>query len=68
MEEGKATQSSIHAWRIPWTEEPGGLTVHGVSKSLTRLKQLSTNTRKADTMGRAEQKEGTESAKHRGEI
>ena len=25
MEEGKATHSSILAWRIPWTEEPGGL-------------------------------------------
>ena len=24
LEEGKATQSSILAWRIPWTEEPGG--------------------------------------------
>ena len=24
-EEGKATQSSILAWRIPWIEEPGGL-------------------------------------------
>ena len=23
--EGMATHSSIHAWRIPWTEEPGGL-------------------------------------------
>ena len=23
--EGKATYSSILAWRIPWTEEPGGL-------------------------------------------
>ena len=23
-EEGKATHSSIVAWRIPWTEEPGG--------------------------------------------
>ena len=22
---GHATQSSILAWRIPWTEEPGGL-------------------------------------------
>ena len=20
-----ATHSSIHAWKIPWTEEPGGL-------------------------------------------
>ena len=24
-EEGMATNSSILAWRIPWTEEPGGL-------------------------------------------
>ena len=25
LEEDMATHSSIHAWRIPWTEEPGGL-------------------------------------------
>ena len=25
LEEGMATLSSIPAWRIPWTEEPGGL-------------------------------------------
>ena len=25
LEKGKTTQSSILAWRIPWTEEPGGL-------------------------------------------
>ena len=25
LEEGKATHSSILVWRIPWTEEPGGL-------------------------------------------
>ena len=25
LEEGKATHSSILAWRIPWTEEPDGL-------------------------------------------
>ena len=24
-EEGMATHSSILAWRIPWTEKPGGL-------------------------------------------
>ena len=31
-----AIHSSILAWRIPWTEEPGGLhTVHGVTKSQT---------------------------------
>ena len=25
LEEGMVTHSSILAWRIPWTEEPGGL-------------------------------------------
>ena len=25
LEMGMATHSSILAWRIPWTEEPGGL-------------------------------------------
>ena len=25
LEKGKATHSSILAWRIPWTEEPRGL-------------------------------------------
>ena len=25
LEESMATHSSILAWRIPWTEEPGGL-------------------------------------------
>ena len=43
LEEGMATHSSILAWRIPWTEEPGGL-VHGVAKSRTGLNQLSANT------------------------
>ena len=34
LEEGMATHSSILAWEIPWTEEPGGAaTVHGVTKS-----------------------------------
>ena len=47
-EKGMATHSSIFAWRIPWTEEPGGLQsrglqrawqgiVHGVPKSWTQL-------------------------------
>ena len=25
LEEGTATHSSMLAWRIPWTEEPGGV-------------------------------------------
>ena len=33
LEEGMETPSIILAWRIPWTEEPGGATVHGVTKS-----------------------------------
>ena len=37
LEEGMATHSSVLAWRIPWTEEPGGATVHGVAKSQTPL-------------------------------
>ena len=35
LEKGMATHSSILAWEIPWTEEPGGLQVHGVAKSDT---------------------------------
>ena len=35
LEEGMATHSSIRAWRIPWTEEPGWLQVMGVAKSQT---------------------------------
>ena len=30
LEERMATHSSILAWEIEWTEEPGGATVHGV--------------------------------------
>ena len=33
-EKEMATQSSILAWEIPWTEEPGGLQAHGVAKEL----------------------------------
>ena len=32
MEKEMATHFSILAWRIPWTEEPGRATVHGVAK------------------------------------
>ena len=36
-----APHSSTLAWKIPWTEEPGGLhAVHGVSRSLTRLSDV----------------------------
>ena len=36
LEKEMATHSSILAWRIPWTEEPGGLQSPG-SQSRTRL-------------------------------
>ena len=29
LEKEMATHSSIHAWKIPWTEEPGGLQFMG---------------------------------------
>ena len=32
-----ATHSSITACRLPWTEEPGGLKVHGVTKNRIQL-------------------------------
>ena len=35
LEKGMATHSSILAWRIPWTEEPGGLQSRGLKKSET---------------------------------
>ena len=41
LEEGMATHSSIPAWRIPWTEEPGRLQSIGL-QSQTQLKRLST--------------------------
>ena len=38
LEEGMAIHSSIPAWRIPWTEEPSGATVHGIAKNWTQQK------------------------------
>ena len=37
-----ATHSSTFAWRISKTEEPGRAAVHGVAKTWTQLKRLST--------------------------
>ena len=34
---GMAIHSTILAWRIPWTEEPGGLLSMGVAKSRMQL-------------------------------
>ena len=35
MEEGTAAHSSFLAWRIPWTEEPGGLHFIGSQSDVT---------------------------------
>ena len=37
LEQEMVTHSSILAWKIPCTEEPGWATVHGVTKSQTQL-------------------------------
>ena len=42
-EEGMATHSSILDWRIPWTEEPGGLYSPEGHKGLDMTDQLSTH-------------------------
>ena len=39
LEKGMATHSDILAWRILWTEEPGGLQFIG-SRKLDRAEQL----------------------------
>ena len=37
LEKEMATHSSTLAWKIPWMEELGAATVHGVAKSQARL-------------------------------
>ena len=44
-----ATPSSVLAWRIPGTAEPGGLPSMG-SQSQTRLKRLSSSSRLFDSL------------------
>ena len=43
LEEEMATHSSVLAWRIPGTGEPGGLPPMGSHKSQTRPKRLSSS-------------------------
>ena len=42
LEKEMATHSSILAWEIPWTEEPGGLQSMGLQKNRTQLTQQKT--------------------------
>ena len=46
LEKEMSTRSSILAWEIPWTEEPGGLQSMGLRKSRTGMsnKQQQTET------------------------
>ena len=37
LEEETVTCSSVHAWEIPWTEEPGRLRSMGLQKSRKQL-------------------------------
>ena len=39
-QEEMATHSNILAWRVPWTEEPGGLQPMGVTKELDMTELL----------------------------
>ena len=42
LEKKMATHSSILAWKIPWTEEPGGLHSIELQKSQTQLNDSTT--------------------------
>ena len=42
LEKGMTTHSSMLAWRMPWTEEPGRLQSKGLQR-VKLLKQLSTH-------------------------
>ena len=45
LEKKMATHSSVLVWRIPWTEEPGGLQSRGlqVTKEFDMIYQLDNN-------------------------
>ena len=42
LEKEMATRSSILAWEIPWTEEPGGIQSMRIAKSWTQLSDETT--------------------------
>ena len=45
LEKGMVTHSSILAWRVPWTEEPGGLEFMGLQKVADMTAQVKTDQR-----------------------
>ena len=46
QEEGTTTHSSILAWRLPWTEEPGGLQFTGLQRVRHHWSHLAPRTHK----------------------
>ena len=57
LEEGTATHSSILAWRIPWTEEPGGLQsmgLHRVGHDWSDLAGMHAHTGLSNVLGATE--------------
>ena len=50
LEKGMATHSSILAWRIPWTQEPGELSIHEAAKSQARPNTVTYGVSKRGTM------------------
>ena len=46
LEKDMATHASILVWRIPWTEEPGGLHYMGLQESLLDTEQKKPHIRK----------------------
>ena len=50
LEKRMDTHSSIFAWRIPWTEKPGGLQSHGITKNQTWLTNTHTHMTRKDKM------------------
>ena len=56
LEKEVATHSSIHAWKIPWTKEPGGLQSWGCKESDTTEQLTHRKTRREN--GMFEQKKG----------
>ena len=44
LEKGMASHSTVLVWRIPWTEETGGLQFMGLDKELDTNERLNTTT------------------------
>ena len=61
LEKAMTTHSSILAWRIPVTEEPGGLPSMGSVQSWTWLKRLSSSNSRGNTVESSDKKNKTSS-------